>query len=213
VPNWLNLLWWLLTAAACLIIAGVIGSRVEYIDPNGALARGKWWGILVDDRLRFSLTHLQVVLWTLVLLSLYGAVLLSRALHGLPPSEWLDIAVPEQLLILAGISGGSAVVATAAKSTRTAQIRAMNLSSQKQTHFSQMFFVEEGAAADQVIDVTKFQGFFFTAIAVLVYIVASAFELAATSVPRGLPELTPGLVWLIGISQAAYVGGKFPQHP
>jgi hypothetical protein len=192
----------------------VIGKRVEYIGKDGNPATGNWFGILIDDRLRYSLTHLQVVLWSLVLLSLYGAVFLARAFHGLAPADWLSFEVPQDLLILAGISGGSAVVATAAKSTRTTQIRAKARNSQPPypTHFSQVFLIEEGEATDKVIDVTKFQGFFFTLVAVLVYVAAAGFELEATPVPGGLPDLSQGLVWLIGISQAAYVGGKLPQR-
>jgi hypothetical protein len=202
-----SLVYWAITAAVLLICAGLIGRRAKYIGADGTEKDGLWLGILIDDRQRYSLTHLQTVLWTLVFLSLFVAIFLARLLGGVSPGEALNMAVPGQILTLVGISGGSAVVATVIKTPRTAQIRQKSNPSQ----FSQMFMVEEGDAADKVIDVTRFQNFFLTWLAVGAYVAMAATVLAHTAVPAGFPSLSQDLVWLIGISHAAYIGGKLPQ--
>jgi len=178
---------------------------------DGAERDGNWLGILIDERQRFSLTHFQVVLWTLVLLSLLAAIFLARLFGGTRPAALLDVEIPPEVLTLAGISGGSAVVATAIKSPRTTDIRAKIAEGKKPTHFSQVFMVEEGESIDKVIDVTRFQNFFLTIIAVGAYVVLAVSDLAGTAVPTGYPGFNQDLLWLIGISHATYVGGKFPQ--
>lgn len=88
--------------------------------------------------------------------------------------------IPAEILALAGISGGSAVIATDANSTRTERIRARG---RRPTRLSQMFLVEEGENIDKVIDVTRFQNFFLTLIAVGAYIVMAATVLSQTAIP------------------------------
>lgn len=217
------LVWWTIMAFLFILFAGLIGRKATYVGPDGTEKTGMWIGILVDERLRFSLTKLQMVLWTLVFLSLLSAVFLARLLDG-DPSDALQITVPQEILILVGISASSAVLTTAVKSPRTDMIRnqAMHLMSASPqasasgvimgmpSHFSQVFLVEQGEAMDKVVDVTKFQNFFLTVIAVGAYVVMAASQLAGTASPAGLPGFSQDLLWFIGISHAAYVGGKIP---
>ena len=215
------LVYWLISALVCVVIAGWIGRRVKYLGPGGVEKDGWVLGILIDERQRFSLTHLQTVLWTLVFLSLVMAIFLARFLDG-TPNDALSIRVPQEILTLIGISAGSAVVATAIKSPRSDEIRARakakildaSVTVKPHSHFSQVFMVEEGELTDKVVDVTKFQNFFLTLIAVGAYI-ALAFSVlgAAQEAPSGLPGFSQDLLWFIGISHTAYVGGKIPEKP
>jgi hypothetical protein len=202
---------WAIVALVLIPVAGLIGRNAKYIKEDGTEGDKNWLGILIDDRLRFSLTHLQVVLWTLVIISLLTAIFLARLFGEVCPGEALNIQIPAEILTLAGISGGSAVVATATKSTRTDKVRKKIKDDKKPTRFYQVFMVEEGENMDKVIDVTKFQNFFFTLIAVMAYIALVVSELSAVSIPAGFPDFGKDILWLIGISHAAYVGGKFPE--
>jgi hypothetical protein len=224
-----TLVWWAITGFLFLLLAGLIGRQATYVGSDGTEKKGLWIGILVDERLRFSLTKLQMVLWTLVFLSLLTAVFLVRLLDN-DPSDALQITIPPEILALVGISAGSAVLTTAIKSPRTESIRyqAVKLMEANMgvkpaagsaagsgivgmpSHLSQVFLVEQGDAMDKVVDVTKFQNFFLTLIAVGAYVVMAAGALAGTSSPAGLPGFSQDLLWLIGISHAAYVGGKIP---
>ncbi len=227
--------YWVLAAAVLVVFAGLIGRHATYLDHEGNGRQGSWLGILIDDRLRFSLTQFQVVLWTLLLLSLLIGIILARWLSR-SGEDPLSITIPVEILTLAGISGGSAVLATATKSTNTAEVRDRMLGLHKPpaeldgiraaaekkamleegephaTRLIQLFMVEDGSAADKVIDVTKFQNFFFTLIAVLAYAGLAASYLASTPVPSGFPSFSQNLLWLIGISHATYLGGKFPKR-
>src|SRR5262249_17542704 len=90
------LIAWLVTAFVLLFPAGWVGG----------LATGNLLGILIDARGRFSLTHFQVVLWTIVILSSAVGVLVN---HHFSPDNF---GLTPQLLGLMGISAGSAVLTT-----------------------------------------------------------------------------------------------------
>ena len=191
--------WWIVCLSALLALAWWIGSK----SPHGAL------GILIDGRGRYSLTHFQVVLWTLVILSSVLGVLIS---HGFDPQA---VQIPPELLGLMGISAGSGVLAAGVKGTKdapgsranVARAGSFTLSNRTKTtitaHFAQVWLEEEGDQADQVVSITKYQNFIFT-------LVILRFYFTAAWNSGGLPELPEGIVWLIGISHAGYVGGKVP---
>ncbi len=194
------LMSWFLSALALVIFAGWIGRATE----KGIL------GILIDGRGRFSLTHFQTVLWTIVILSSVVGVLVSK---DFDPS---NLGLSTQLLGLMGISAGSAVLATGVKGAKdspgstanVARVGAHTLSDGTTTktiacNFSQIWLEEEGDQADEAVSITKFQSFIFTLVIFGVYV-----SIACKS--GGLPVLPENVVSLIGISHAGYVGGKIP---
>jgi hypothetical protein len=71
----------------------------------GHLIKGRWDGILIDERNQMSLSRFQMVMWTLILLSAFFAIGLSRISNpALDANLALDIGVPEQLWALIGVS-------------------------------------------------------------------------------------------------------------
>ena len=168
-----------------------------------------WLGILIDGRGRYSLTHFQIVLWTIVILSsLLGVLVVSKF-------DMCAVKIPGELLGLMGISAGSGVLAGAVKGTkdapgaqaRVARAGAFALANGNQVNivprFAQIWLEEEGDQADKVINITKYQNFIFTLVILGVYVTAL---IKAQSFPK-LPDY---LVGLIGISHAGYIGGKMP---
>jgi hypothetical protein len=163
--------------------------------------------ILIDSRGRYSLTHLQVVLWTFVILASLIAALIEHW------GQTDKITLYPELLGLMGIASGSAVLSTAVKGVkddspesrvfREGGTFSPGANREFKAQFRQIWLQEEGKYADQVIDVTKFQGFLFTLVAVGYYI-------AAAWTQKNIPEPSETLVWLLGVSQAGYVGGKMP---
>ena len=192
-------IWWCISVVALLLLAYLVGRQGK----RGTL------GIFIDGRGRYSLTHFQIVLWTIVILSSVIGILIS---HGF---DTKDLQIPPQLLGLMGISAGSGVLATGVKGTKdgpgsTANIArsgTFTLSGGVQTtivpRFAQIWLEEEGDQADKVVDITKYQNFIFTLVIIGVY-VAMAWKSGK------LPTLPDNVVWLIGISHAGYVGGKIP---
>ena len=156
-------------------------------------------GLLIDSRGRYSLTHFQVVVWTLIILSAYLAVLVNSQFDA------SKLKIGEQLLALMGIAAGSAVLSAGVKAAKDASdsAKVAKCDNAHPAKFSQIWLEEEGDLADKVVSITKYQGFIFTLVALVFFI-----SLAAKA--QGMPELPEDLVWLLGISHAGYVGGKLP---
>jgi hypothetical protein len=192
-------IWWLVSFSVLLVVAIAIGLR----------ATQKYTGILIDGRGRYSLTHFQIVLWTIVILSSALGVLISTGF------DTTHFVLSPQLLGLMGISAGSAVLAAGVKGTKdapgstanVARAGAFTLRNGKQTTIAagiaQIWLEEEGDQADKVVSITKYQNFIFTLVILCFYVTIALKK-------GGLPVLPDNVVWLIGISHAGYVGGKVP---
>ncbi len=190
---------WSISLAVLLFLAWLVGRMITK----------QTLGILIDGRGRYSLTHFQIVLWTIVILSSVLGVLISQDF------DTKDFQIPSQLLGLMGISAASGVLATAVKGSKDAPGSTANVARKGKfelsngthatitPHFGQIFEEEEGDQADKVVSIAKYQNFIFTLVIIGVY-VTMAWKSGK------LPTLPDNIVWLIGISHAGYVGGKIP---
>jgi hypothetical protein len=191
-------------AISALVIGGIgllLGRQVRSVG-------GGWLGILIDNRGRYSLTHLQVVLWTLVVLSLVSGMFWGRLLEGV--EDPLGFSVSAEVLGLLGISLGSGLASAVVKSQKDEMVPERIAAGTPR--FSQIFMIEEGDYADAVVDISKFQNFVITLILVVAF-VAQAIDLidaAEDAAAVALPTFSPTFLTLLGISHAAYVGGKIP---
>jgi hypothetical protein len=198
---------WLASAVVLVGIAWALGRY--YTKPGNDL------GILVDSRGRMSLTHLQLVVWSLLILSLISGLFFGRWWAGV--SDPLAFDIPDQVLGLMGIVTGSAVAATITKTAKDNDPRAAEripASEGAHPRLSQIFTLEEGAMADEVIDVTKFQNFAITLVLVAAYFALAVHAIRSTSPDQlnALPSLPSQFLTLLGISHAGYVAGKLPNQ-
>jgi hypothetical protein len=210
---------WIGTAVVLMLFAGWLGV---------GLTKAGGLGILIDTRGRFSLSQFQLVLWTIVVLSLMGGVFIGR-LKGGAGATALSFDIPANLLLVMGISVGSAIGAAATKSYKdisAPQRIAASIPAGQQTaaiaaakpptpFFGQMFLVEEGAMADQVIDITKFQNFWITLILIVAYVAMVAAYFAGLDDPSKitqLPDFSSQMVVLLAISHGGYFVGKIPDR-
>ncbi len=87
---------------------------------------GLWMGLLIDERNKMSLSRLQMILWTIVVLSGF----LTAALWNIRPEHGqvnaLSIAVPAQLWLLMGISTTSLIGSPLIRSTKMTEPIAEN---------------------------------------------------------------------------------------
>jgi hypothetical protein len=225
------ILWsWAVSAAVLLLLAVILGRRV-FLPPGNVRPRPWFLGILVDDRGRFSLNHLQTVVWTLVVVSLVSGVFFGRLIEGV--AEPLEFTIPERVLGLLGISIGAAVTVGAVKSTKKAESESaavrpapgvvvaqgaragLKLATYQATgrppFLGQVFMLEEGSYADDVVDVTKFQSFAFTIVLVVAYVgmaINAIVEAKTAARLTSLPDLKGTFLVLLGISYGGYAGGK-----
>jgi len=79
----------------------------------GGLIKQHWLGILIDPRNKLSLSRLQMVLWTVLIVSAFSAVALQSGNFG--------ICMDPELWVLMAISTGSAAGAVIIKSTKAGQ--------------------------------------------------------------------------------------------
>jgi hypothetical protein len=200
---WAMFAAWAVSGAVFLILAVVVG----------AAATGRIDGILIDERGRYSLTHSQFAVWTIVILSLFSGMFFGRLVHGV--ANPIDITIPSELLGLFGIVAGSAVTATSVKRSKDRNqgdsIAASGGS--WQPRLVQIFMVEEGAGADKVIDIGKFQAFIVTIVFVVAYIATAARTIGTASSAQAvnsLPGFPASFLTVLGISQGAYVTAKVP---
>ncbi|HET8622558.1 MAG TPA: hypothetical protein VFM14_03270 [Gemmatimonadales bacterium] len=176
-------------------------------------AQGVVPGIFIDNRIRLSLSQLQMTLWMLVVLSLLIAVFVARFIAGV--AEFMDVHIPGELLIAMGISlssGATAVAIKAGKDVKGVDIRERG----DGPHLHQLYYVEEGKdPTPESVDVTRFQNLWLTIIVLLGYITMAWTYLGANPDPvslTALPGFNDTLVTLFGISHAGYVAGKMPDR-
>ena len=115
-----------------------------------------------------------------MVLSLIGGVVIGRIFHG---GDALGFKIPDELLIVMGISLGSGAAAAVVKADQDnrAALRAAALGVTAPTPapltsatFRQMLAVEQGGVAIETFDLTKFQNFWITLILVAAYIALAA---------------------------------------
>jgi hypothetical protein len=99
IPKSRILLAWLLTLVALVLFAMIAG--------HGITGRF-WFGWLIDEQFRMSLSRLQMFLWTVVVLSAFLTVALANVKAGHFDTA-LVIAIPEELWLVMGISTTSLV--------------------------------------------------------------------------------------------------------
>lgn len=198
---------WGVSAAVLIVLAIILGHRT--------MARSAI-GILVDSRGRMSLTHLQLTLWTILILSLISGVFFGRLFAQV--ASPLNFGIPNEVLALMGIVIGSSVAATVTKSAKNADPQASKRipvpGPGERPRLPQIFMVEEGALADKVIDITKFQNFAFTMVLLVAYTALALSEILKTpDTPlSALPGLSSQFLTLLGISHAGYIAGKLPSQ-
>ena len=71
-PNLLLIVRWLATMVIMLVLLAFVGYDIN----------GRWAGFLIDSRYKFSLSRLQIMLWTVLALSAYLTIALTRSLPG-----------------------------------------------------------------------------------------------------------------------------------
>lgn len=181
-----NLAWFLSVVALMVLYAWM-----------GHSSRARISGLLIDGRQRYSLNHLQLFLWTILVLSTLLGLFISSGFDA------TALEIPQELLVLIGISVGSGVASGAVKSMKDASAAANVKTGGAKP--SQVFLAEEGQNADKVVSITKFQNFVFTLVVVFAYIVL-------TIKAQDYPALPEQVLWLIGISHAGYITGKIPNE-
>ena len=192
---------------------------------------GVWKGAFIDERNKVSLSRLQMLIWSIVVLSALATVVIVRAVAD--PATALDVTMDETLFLLMGISTASLVGSPLVKSTKrepgltlkkddeTKLLREQGVNPEKvkvegqivsngaigDARWSDLFNGEEVSNTTH-LDLAKIQMFLFTVLIVLIYCIAIGSLLASEPTPKGLPVVGETMVALLGISHAGYLANK-----
>jgi hypothetical protein len=192
---------WLIIVALFLAFLFVVGHGIT----------GRLQGLLIDERNKMSLSRLQMVAWTLVILSGLLAIALTNI--GLGSKTPLAIVVPTQVWLMMGISTTSLIGSPLLKSNKVATGKIDTNDDLHDAEVADLFRGEETSNYD-MLDLAKVQMFFFTLVLVLAYAVLLGSVFANTTGPiGGLPDIDPSMTTLLGISHAGYLANKAIPHP
>jgi hypothetical protein len=213
----------------------LMGLMIAFMIVLGLKICGRFAGILINDRNLMSLSRFQMILWTVLILSAFLTAAIER-IHFGGTADALAIALDEKLWMLLGISTASLVGMPMVQSTKKVQqphpeavekaAKALDeneteiaANSQgvlyanpdaKDAAFTDMFEGDE-VGNTAYIDVSKVQMFFFTLVAVLSYgtvLFNWLSEWQSLLNPAAFPELNAGLIAILGISHAGFLGSQ-----
>jgi hypothetical protein len=166
---------------------------------------GLWFGLLIDERNKMSLSRLQMSLWTLVVLSALFAGVVVNLRSKDTRENAIQITIPDAIWVMMGISTtslvGSPLIKTAVKADQI-----QKNGDAHQASPSDLFKGEENGNFTQ-LDLGKVQMFFFTVILVLGYTVALGAKFSTGSL-TAFPSVDNSMVALLAISHAGYLTNK-----
>jgi hypothetical protein len=204
---------------------------------TGKVITGRVLGVFINERKLMSLSRFQLVVWTGLIVSGFFVIALER-IHSGAAAQPLAIGIDWQIWALLGISAASFVGTPLLNSNkkskepdrkdelvtkaatrfqehpddveRNRQGILYGNSSVAFARFTDMFQGDELANA-QLVDVAKLQLFFFTIVVAIAY-GTQLYQLVAygdLDLPGiRLPVLQEGLLALMGVSHAGYLGAK-----
>ncbi len=210
-----------------------------YIALAGKTICGYWCGCLIDGRNKISLSRLQMIAWTILVLS--GFV--TAAFFNLTSDarfHSLDIAIPEQLWLAMGIStttliGSPLVLGTKRGKARKAdpeqatetQLTLAELDPERGELVHDGFVVENESPADArwadifrgeetgngaKLDLGKIQMFFFSFVLLITYGAQLLALFRSGEAVHEFPRLSDGMITLLGISHTGYLANKAVPH-
>jgi hypothetical protein len=208
----------------------ILGLLTLFTVVAGQGVTGVWLGVLIDGNNKVSLSRLQMLLWTVMILSSFLAAVLTNLVASHP--DPLAITIPAELWLLMGISTTSLVSAPILQNAKKAQPasederestlrqlarQAVDLSkvaihghlivnqSPEVARWSDLFQSWETGNVGR-LDLGKVQMCLFTLILVLAYgaSLATLFGSAAEKI-TALPTMDAGMLALLGISHAGYL--------
>jgi hypothetical protein len=216
---------WALVAGVMIVLLLLIGATGTEWGPFGAL--------IDPQRGRYSLSQLQLVTWTVLVISAWLAIVTTRIVLQVPDQNGpLNVEIPQEMLVLLGISAGSLVSASAIKSNQASDGHLYVAGGREEAKWTD-FWMGDQTGDHAYIDIGKFQMFWFTTAAVVAYgIQISSAITSAMPNPdlikegvdiielarAGFNDLTslpiphPSLVGVLGVSHLGYLTNKLPER-
>ena len=99
----------------------------------GRAVNDRWLGVLIDARNKYSLARLQIMIWTVMIMTAYLTIAIPRirlmAQGTLTQADALNVKFPEELILAMGISAASFAGSSLIKRTKTSRTTTIDLKS------------------------------------------------------------------------------------
>ena len=177
--------FWVSFVSGLALILVLLGMSAIFLrEPNPGLLLRR---LAQHPSQRFSLSNVQILLWTLLVLYALAFVWIANGML-------LDIS--SGVLILLGISGGTSILVRGVENMGNTTMTPMT----DTPKLKDLITNEKGD-----FDLLRFQMLGFT-------LFTLAYSFISVIRSEGLPEIPPNLYLLMGISNGAYVGGKIADN-
>ncbi len=218
--------WAFIGALAALTLMAVV---------IGWLLANRPLGILINEQNLMSLSRLQLLGWTILILAAYATFVFQRLRQGDPHA--LEVTVDKMLWALMGISTTSLVGSAAIASVKSGQLPSQSsanrtaaitqeapaavldnsrgtLYANRTQEDAQLTDIFEGDEVGNAAHVSlgKLQLFYVTIVMFLAYAVMVLKNLGGQPHLTALPVLPEGVIALLGISHAGYLSTKAANH-
>jgi len=164
------------------------------------------------------LKQLQLVVWTVLVISGWLAIVATRIWLDVPDAEGpLNVEIPTEVLVLLGISAGSLVTATQIDSDHDRAGRLYIARTGDNPSWMDLWHGDQ-EGDHEYIDIAKFQMFWFTVAAVVAYglqinaVIGDAMLANAFTNLTTLPVPDTSLVGLLAVSHLGYLANKLPER-
>jgi hypothetical protein len=164
-------------------------------------------GFLVDSRNKTSSSRLQMLAWTIVIVSAYSTAALTNVRLGAP--DPLAVAIPPAIWAALGIGVASFVGSPLIKQRQVGDLVVNHVPSEAR---ATDVLMGEGQGSAQTLDLGKIQMLLFTLVIVVAYC-AAIYRMfgdrqAAGASIGAFPTVDPGMLALLGISHSGYLASK-----
>jgi hypothetical protein len=175
-----------------------------------AISRATGQHLLTDERRRWSLSRLQLLTWTALLLPSVWTMVGEKLLGG--ADDALALGMNDNMWALLGITAASFVGSPLILERKRATPGALDVRAPGAGDGElRDLFRGEDAGSAEMVDIGRVQMCLFTAIAVCAYFAACWHAFATQSAATlAFPPMSQNLVALLGISHATYLVGKVP---
>ncbi len=198
-----------------LCVAGIFVFLLMILSWSGTK---HYFGFLMDERNKFSLSRLQFIMWVLLILSGFLSGALWNILKG--QTDPLSIAVNPEIWIILGIATISMVASPLIKSSKEGSRRSGTIQVMKSRDDAKLGDILMGEEEGNffTIDIAKIQLLFFTMILIAAYAIMlfQAFIVLNFDIPvrvAQLPTIDQSVITLFGISHAGYLMSKAIPRP
>lgn len=178
----------------------------------GKAFTNRWPGILIDSTNRMSLSVLQVVLWTVVIIPAIPAYLATNLAicKNDPNCKSFKIQIPTEAWALLGMSGAVVVLAGVNHQLLDEQKRIAKRGSPNDAKF-QDIFMGDPVDRENRIDISRLQILLLTIVVGVAYATAigSKFGHLPEILPLKFPEFDEGILAILFASNALFVAAGY----